>query len=224
MIKYRNIFFVICVSIMCAIEIYPMLRLAKPSPHFFCDTKVRAFSEENIGWMLVCGIGVVLHHCSDKNYKPVSKYLKERLRPSIKIDKKDEKCTHNKSLSELKNGAQDVHAQKKVDEEKSKEIKEYCDKIKTITIMKYSGGINHENVQQYAQKQWVKVDDSRRSGDSSARDLNMLMVSAYVAKQMYDTAHSSSSYASNMENYSSLSYTDSSPSSGDSESSYSNNE
>ncbi len=119
-------------------------------------------------------------------------------------------------------------------EAKKQSDKEYCEKIKSITLMvpktqRYDNQQQHNqecNLQQHTPRQQDKADDGRRN-DDPARDLNMLMMHAYVAKQICDsaTAHSdsssSSSYMSNMESYSSQSYRDSSFSSDSSSSSHS---
>jgi hypothetical protein len=112
-----------------------------------------------------------------------------------------------------------------VDEEKKQIDKEFCEKIKTITVMKKKGDgrqIQHNHYKQYRNNYTqYSIDDDRRDENRSLNDFGNMLGTAVAAKMMYDAINrnyedihegshitNDDSYASNTDNDSYSSYSD----------------
>jgi len=80
-----------------------------------------------------------------------------------------------------------------VDEEKKQRDKEFCQKIKTITIMKKKGDgrqIQHNNYKQYRNNYTqCSIDDDRRDENRSLDGFGHMLGTAVAVKMMYDAVN-----------------------------------
>lgn len=115
------------------------------------------------------------------------------------------------------------------DEEKKQKDKEFCEKIKTVTIIAKRGVDSQEaqqfNVKEYHNKNYHQVDNSRRNENRSSYDFGSLVATMVATKMIYDvnTKHDvadEKSHIINNSDHSSYLYSDSSFCN-DSDSSYS---
>ena len=130
---------------------------------------------------------------------------------------------NNRSITELRTI---------IDEEKKRRDKEFCEKIKTISIVAKKGveeQTERNSHNRYGRvgddNQHNRINDSRRDRNGSLGNFNNALGTVVVAKMMYDAMHRNHediherSHIKEDDNYSSSLYSDSNPSSDNNDSS-----